>query len=115
MTIIEPLKSEGQNKEYLLTNLDGLPTILPGQVERTAAIEIVAQIHAGRSRRAGTGPAVVDVLLAVDPGVALGADALVALAALVDTGGTVLAGARRACVVLVLAAHARVVGGAGAV
>ena len=93
---------------------DGFATVLSGQVEGAAAVEVAGEVDAGGGGRADAGLAVVDVLLAVDARVALGAHALVG-GAVVHAGGAVLADALRARVELVLAADARVGGGAGAV
>ena len=70
------------------------PAVLSGEIERTAAVVAVHQIHAGGTRRTAAGLAVVDVGLTVDPCVARRTLALIA-GSLVHTCGTVLAELRQ--------------------
>ena len=79
----QSLKGEGDNKAsgaglglvgkvQVIIDLDGLATVLAGQVEGAAAVEVVDEIDASGSWGTDTGYAVVNVLFAVLAGVACG-------------------------------------------
>ena len=56
----------------VIIDLDGLATVLAGQVEGAAAVEVVDEIDASGSWGTDAGYAVVNVLFAVLAGVAYG-------------------------------------------
>ena len=98
----------------VIVDCDGSPTIFSSQVEWTLAVEVIGEINALSNGRTGSIGTVVNVDLTVLAFISIRADTLVTLA-IVNTGGSILAGSFSAGIILILASDTREVSRTGAV
>jgi len=90
----------------VIVDCDGSSTIFSSQIEWTLAVEVIGQINAFSNGRTGSIGTVVNVDLTVPAFISIRADTLVALA-IVNTGGSILAGSFSAGIILILTTNTR--------